>query len=446
MGSPIGLWERLASTLSSLNTFSALRHRNFRLFFIGQFFSLVGTWMQSTAQGWLVVLLAASQNPTGETAEAQASLYLSLIAIANSLPVLLGALYGGFIADRYSKRDIILWMQIVQAILALTLAALIYYRLITIGGIILFSLLEGITLLFHLPARQAFAIEIVGKHDLPNAIALNSSLFNSARTFGPALAGLLLSALSGIHQQSAIALCFLLNGLSYLAIIVGLYRMEGDFAPKASNRLSVGAATGEVFAYLRQHDGARLLVSLVATFSLCTAPYFVLLPTLARFALQTDAKQFGWVMSAQGAGALVGALLMATFSSYPRKGRILMLSAITFPFLIVALAFTTNFMTACLLIFGAGFGFICFLSTANTVLQSTVPDELRGRVMGLYSVLLMGLTPLGSLWSGVVARLYGAPAPIAAGSLLLGVTAIVVFLRFPRFRSIEQTLPSDLSQ
>ncbi|GAB4469923.1 MAG: hypothetical protein OHK0029_42640 [Armatimonadaceae bacterium] len=236
----------------------------------------------------------------------------------------------------------------------------------------------GVALIFDLPARQAFVVEMVGKEDLPNAIALNSSLFNSARTFGPAIAGVLLAAFSGVSQQTALALCFLINGISYAAVIVGLRAMEGNFAPKDTEKTSPLTAVQEVFAYLKQHHGARLLVFLVAAFSLCVAPYFVLLPSLAKFSLNTDARQFGLLMSAQGAGSLVGALTIATFSGVQFKGRILMFSAVTFPFLLFALAFTKNFLLACALIVGAGFGFICFLATANAILQTTVPDELRG--------------------------------------------------------------------
>jgi MFS family permease len=429
-------------------TFAALRHQNFRLFFIGQLISLIGTWMQNTAQGWLVVLLASpgaalGQKTAGE-AEALASLYLGLISIANSLPILFGSLYGGVIADRYSKRTIMVLTQAAQGILAVGLAALVAYGHVQVWHIVLFALLLGVTNVFDVPARQAFVVEMVGKEDLPNAIGLNSATFNAARAFGPAVAGILLAALHGKSEEQALAQCFLLNGLSYIAVIVGLLLMRGDFSPKGTSPGSPLEATREVFAYLRERRPTLVLIVMVASFSIFATPYFILMPSLARFTLETDARQFGWLMSCQGLGAMAGALMVATLSDYPRKGRLLSAAALSFPALLLALTICRNLTLACMLMVLLGFTLISFLANANSLMQTSTPDHLRGRVMGLYAVMMMGLAPIGSLWAGAVAKLAGAPTAIAVGAVVMLLGAGFVIIRYPHFRRTGQTLPETL--
>ncbi len=445
-------------------TFTALRHRDFRLFFAGQFVSLVGSWMQNTAQGWLVVLLAtpgalslaqASGGGVGADAEARAAWYLSLIATANSLPVLLGSLYGGLIADRYSKRRIVIWAQIAQGILALLLGLLVLRGNIQVWHVVGFALLFGVTNVFDIPARQAFVIEMVGKRDLSNAVALNSSLFNGARAFGPAFAGLLLGALSGRGPVEALGLCFLFNAVSFGAVIWGLFRMQTDSppAPVTDTRPSVLSATRETFAYLNENYPLRLVIIWVAVFSLFSAAYWILLPSLARFTLGADARRFGFLMSCQGVGALIGALTVATLSESPRKGPLFIVASLTFPVLLIALSQVGRvhvlgpnhaYIAACVLVALTGYAMICFLATANGLVQSTTPDHLRGRIMGLYSLLLMGLTPLGSLWSGIIANRGGTPAAIAVGGVAIGLFALFVVVRYPAMRGMKHTLPASL--
>jgi MFS family permease len=426
-------------------TFAALRHRNFRLFFAGHLISTIGTWIQNTAQGWLVVLLAsASGAMTGAAAEAQASLYLGVIATANALPVLFGSLYGGVVADRYSKRNILLLTQAAQAVLAFGMAALLLLGPVPIAYVVAFALLLGIVSLFDIPARQAFVVEMVGKEDLPNAIGLSSAIFNAARAVGPAIAGMLLAALHGKSEIQAIAECFLLNGLSYLAVLLGLFLMRGDFQPKNSHSGTPLEATREVFAYLRGHGPALVLVVMVAVFSIFAAPYFILLPSLAKFTLNTDARQFGWLMSCQGIGALTGALTVATLSEYNRKGRLLIGAALAFPTLLLVLTLSRNIWLSCGLMALLGLTVITFLTTANGLLQTSTPDQLRGRVMGLYAVLLMGMTPIGSLWAGAVAKVAGAPTAIAVGASVMLFGAVFVVTRFPHLRRTGRTLPETL--
>ena len=447
--SPPLIWGRFALP----RTFTALRHRNFRLFYAGQLISLIGSWMQKTAEGWLVVLLAtpgatlaqAASGKTGDPkAEALANWYLALIAIANSLPILLGSLYGGVLADRYSKRTIIIWSQATQMVLMFGLSALIYFGHIQIWHVVLLALCVGITNIFDIPARQAFVVEMVGKPDLANAIALNSSIFNAARAFGPAAAGLLIAVLAGSSQQAALAECFFINAVSYLAVLVGLISMRGDFEPKGTSRESPLGQIKEVIAYLNEKRPMLLLVGLVAAFSIFVAPYFVLLPSLARFTLHTNAGAFGLLLSCQGGGALAAALLIATLSEYPRKGRILVASSLVYPVLLLLLALNRNYAVACVLLGLGGFATICFLATANALLQTSAPDNLRGRIMGVYSLILMGLTPVGSLWGGAVASRIGAPATIGIGACGLGLVSLFCALRYPRLGRAKQILPERL--
>ncbi len=437
-------------------TFAALRHRNFRLFYIGQLISLIGSWMQNTAQGWLVVLLAlppgaSLTQATGgaqanSPAEAQANLYLGMIAIAGSLPILFGSLYGGVIADRYSKRAIIVWAQSAQMLIALAMAGLIALGHIEIWHVIALAALIGVSNVFDIPARQSFVVEMVGRDDLPNAIALNSSIFNAARAFGPALAGLLIAAFRGRGEITSLAWCFGLNGVSYIAVLIGLFLMRGDFAPKNAGgpQATPLESVREVWAYLLDKRPALLLIVLVAAFSIFNAPYFVLLPSLARFTLHADAGRFGFLASCQGIGALAAALLIATLSEYNRKGLVLTAASLTFPVLLFLLSQTHTFWLGCVLVTGIGFAIIAFLATANTLLQTSVPDALRGRIMGVYSLILMGLAPIGSLWTGLVAKPFGAPVAIEVGAIAIGLVAVWVAIRYPCFRTAAQTLPATL--
>jgi predicted MFS family arabinose efflux permease len=231
---------------------------------------------------------------------------------------------------------------------------------------------------------------------------------------GPALAGVLIAALSAVASPLVgLAQCFFWNGVSYLFVLAGLLLMRGDFSPKASNAPGTPlSALREVKVFLWEKRPALLLVCLVAVFSLFNAPYFVLLPSLAKFTLGVDAGRFGLLMSAQGVGALIAALGVATLSGYQKKGRVLMGASLALPLLTLGLTITRSFPLACLLVLLIGFAIICFLATANALLQTSTPDALRGRVMSLYSLILVGLTPVGSLWSGAVAKEWGAPVAV----------------------------------
>lgn len=398
--------------------FAALRHRNFRLFWFGQLLSLTGTWMQSTAQGWLVLELTDSE------------LWLGLVTAAGSLPVLLFTLYAGVIADRHDKRRIILAAQAAALALALAMAVLTDRGWITVQWILLLVLLLGTANAFEVPTRQSFFVELVGKQDLTNAIALNSAAFNLTRILGPAVAGFLIGSVG-------IAAAFYLNAVSYLAVIAGLLLIRLPRVRRPPRTESVRANLREGFAWLRAHRLARTLVGLIAAFSILAFPYAMLLPVFARDVLRVGAPGLGALLSATGAGALAGGLALAAIGGRVRRGPLLMGASLAFALLVAGFALSRSFALSLALLAAAGFAMILNNATTNALLQSLVPDELRGRVMGVYVFMFLGMTPLGSLQAGALARWLGAPAALALGALALLLVLLVAWWRVPELRDVE---------
>lgn len=395
---------------------SALRHRNFRLFYFGQILSLVGTWMQTTAQGWLVLELTDSE------------FLLGLVTAAGSLPVLFFTLYAGVVADRMDKRGIILTAQVGSMLVALAMAVLTHSGTITVGWILLLVTLLGVANAFEIPTRQSFFVELVGKDDLTNAIALNSSAFNLSRIVGPALAGLLIGAVG-------IAACFYLNAVSYLAVIAGLLAIRRPPYRRPPRTASTLENLREGFEYLWRDRLARTLVIVIAATSILALPYAMLLPVFARDVLQVGARGLGWMFSAAGTGALAGGITLASAAGRVRRGPLLLASSIGFSVLLGAFTFSRSFPLSLVLLAGSGFCLINFTATVNAMLQTVVPDALRGRVMGVYVFMFLGMSPLGSLQAGALARWIGAPAALATGTALLLLVIGVVWSRVPELRT-----------
>jgi MFS family permease len=388
-------------------TFAALAHRDFRLFYCGQILSLVGTWMQTTAQGWLVLELTNSE------------FLLGVVTAMGSLPVLIFSLYAGVIADRRDKRSIILFAQSAALALALVLAILTHTELISIQSILILVFLLGVANAFEVPTRQSWFVELVGKQDLTNAIALNSSAFNLTRIVGPALAGVLIGTVG-------IAACFYLNALSYLAVVIVLAMIPPSTAVVAPRAGTVRENLGEGFAFIWHHRLARTLVMLVAATSILAYPYAMLLPVFARDVLHAGATGLGWLLSATGAGALAGGIALASVASRVRRGVVLMGSAVMFCLFLLAFTFSRSLPLSLVLLGFAGFSMIPFSATVNATLQSLIPDGLRGRVMSVYVFMFLGMTPIGALQAGAMARWLGAPAALAIGTVaLLGVLGVV---------------------
>lgn len=374
----------------------ALQHRNYRLFFGGQLISLIGTWMQSVAQGWLVLRLTGSP------------FLLGVVAVANSLPVLLFSLLAGTLADRLPKRSILIITQSVAMVLALVMAILTLTEVVQVWHIIMLASLLGMVNAFDAPARQAFTIEMVGREDLLNAIALNSSIFNSARTIGPAMAGLVVALIGE-------APAFFVNSASFIAVIIGLLLMRlPPFTPPPARRQSEQLREG--LSYIVHEPIVRTLLLVSGSVSFFGFVYFPLMPVFARDILHTDASGLGWLSAANGAGAMVAALLLAQFSEQVPRGKLMLTAGLLFPVFLIGFTMMRSLVPAMLLIALVGWAGVTSLALTNTLIQSIVPDALRARVMSVFTMLLLGLGPLGTLGAGGVAQLIGNVPLAVAGS------------------------------
>lgn len=395
----------------------ALRHRNYRLFFTGQLVSLTGTWMQSVAQGWLVLRLTDSP------------LMLGLVAACNSLPVLLFSLPAGAIIDRVSKHTLLLVAQLVAMTLALILALLTLTGMVQVWHVLLLATLLGLVNAFDATARQSFTVEMVGHDDLLNAIALNSSIFNGARTVGPAVAGLVVAT---IGEGPA----FLLNGLSFLAVIAGLLmmRLPPFRAPSGARR---SGQLREGLRYIATEPTVRALLSLAAVISLFGFVYIPLLPVFARDVLGAGASGLGWLSASSGIGALTAALLLAQFGDRIPRGRMLTVGLLLYPVFMVGFTQMRSLPLAMLLLALAGWAGVTTMALTNTLIQSVVPDELRGRVMSVFTLLLMGLSPLGGMAAGAVAEAVGnVPLVVAVCAALSWALSLVGVVRSPQVRRL----------
>jgi MFS family permease len=392
--------------------FAALRHRNFRIFYWGQLLSLTGAWMQSTAQGWLVLVLTDS------------ALLLGIVTAASSAPVLLFTLYAGVMADRHDKRRIIVAAQCVAVVLSLTLAVLTHAGLITYGILLGIVFLLGTANAFEIPTRQSFFIDLVGKEDLGNAIALNSAAFNATRIVGPAVAGVLIGTVG-------IAASFYVNAVSYLAVIVALLMMRLPRFTPPERTASTLDNLREGLAFIRADRLVRTLVWLVAAMSVSVFPFVMLLPVFARDILEVGPTGLGWMLSASGAGALAGGMALAGWGGRVRRGKLILGGCSALALSVAAFALSRSLPLSLVLLACAGFTMILNSASLNALLQSLVPNRLRGRVMSVYVFMFLGMTPLGSLQAGAVARFLGAPAGLVLGSAaLLGVVAFIA-LRIP---------------
>jgi MFS family permease len=385
--------------ISSLRSvFAALRHRNFRLFITGQFVSLCGTWMQTIAQGWLVLQLTNSAFAVG------------LVTALGSLPILLFTLQGGVLADRVNKRRLVLLLQSFMLTEALIYAILTVTHLISVHWIMGLALFSGLLSAFEVPTRQALIAEIVERPNLMNAIALNSSAFNLARVIGPAIAG-------GLIATVGLAACFFVNAASYMAVIASLLLMRGvESRPPAL--ISMVAALREGVAYVFGHRWPRALIIIVATFSIFGFSFLPLMPVFARDIIHVDASGYGAMVAAIGVGAAAAAFFLAGFGDRVRQSRLVLGSSMLFGLSLVAASLAPEFWSALGLFTVTG----CIMAlsgiAANTMLQTQAPDELRGRVMGFYSFMVLGMAPFGSLQAGWLAEHYGVRTAFALGGFV----------------------------
>lgn len=397
--------------------FRALRHRDFRLLWIGQVVSLTGGWMQTVAQGWLVLRLTDS------------AFYLGLVGFFAFLPVLLFALPAGVAADRLPRRVTLFWTQAGSMLLGLTLAALTFFEVIRVWHVAVLAFALGTLGALAIPIRQSLLQDLVGRDDLPNAIALNSLSFNGARLLGPLLAAPLLPALGE-------APLFLINGVSFVAVLIAIVMMRAPHSPPASRQ----SWTAEVAAGIRFAAGApqvRSILLLVVVTSVCGSSYSVLLPVFARDILGVGASGLGYLMGAAGIGATAGALLLAARAGRLRAGRTVAIAMLALGLGLVGFAVARSFAAALVFQFVVGMSMLVQMATSNTALQLLAPPELRGRIISLYMLAFLGTAPLGSLVVGALAAGVGAPATVAGGGAACLVAAAWFATRIPGLRGAE---------
>jgi len=395
------------------HTFRALRHRNYRLFFWGQLVSLVGTWMQQTAMSWFVYQITNSK------------LLLGVVAAMGSAPMMLSSVWGGSLADRYPKRSILVATQAAQMICAFVLAAGVWAGFATPLFIIVIAALNGVAMGFDMPARQAFTVEMTSREDLLNAISLNSSIVNGARVVGPSVAGLLIGWVG-------VAMCFFLNGVTFIAVIAGFLMMRLPPFQRPAHAVSVGEHAWNGIVYTMKHQRVRTILLLFLAVGVFGWSYAVLMPAFARDVLNRGANGYGILMSASGTGAFIGALVVATYGHLITPRKLALGGVWVFSIALFALSLSRNFYVALACLLVAGFGMLLFFSTSNTVLQTIVPDEMRGRVMGVWSLVFGAMIPLGSLEVGAVAHFVGTPFALAFGAIICAISALVTLLAIRR--------------
>ncbi len=390
--------------------FRALQHRNFQLFIGGQLVSLIGTWMQTTAQLWLVYKLTNS------------AALLGLYGFANQIPILLLASVGGYVGDRYNRLYGVIATQTVSMILAFVLAALQLRHMLTEWEIILIAFLVGIVNAFDVPIRQSLFVQMVGKEDLPNAIALNSSIFNGARVVGPAVAGF---AIAWVGE----GWCFFLNGVSFLAVIGALLAMRVSRAKPHPSKESPWQSFIQGFRFAMADVPVRSALLLLSVLSLFGLQYSVFLPIFADGILHGGARGMGFLMSSAGVGAVIGALYFAGRTNYTGLARWIAATSMVCAIGLVIFSQSRFFPLSAAVIFLVGFAATVQMAATNTIVQSRVPDELRGRVMAVYATMFMGVQPVGSLIAGGIAKHIGAPYTLTIFGLLVLIASLFFFAR-----------------
>ncbi len=410
-------FESFRRQLSLRNTFSSLRHRNYRLWFGGQMVSLFGTWMQITAQGFLVYELTRS------------SAYLGFVGFAAGLPSWFFMPYGGVVADRIRRRDLLLVTQTSMMVLALLLAGLTFLGAVRPWHILVLAFLLGVANAFDAPARHSFIPEMVGRDDLTNAIALNSTIFNSATAVGPAVAGI-------VYALVGPGWCFMVNAISFGAVIAALLFMRLERLYRAAPLTTPLQDLKEGVRYVLRHRMIRSLIGLVIVTSLFGVSFIILIPAWAVKIMEGGAKMNGYLYSARGVGALVGALLIASLGRFDFRGKLLTLGSFVFPGMLLAFAWSRWLPLTLAILVGNGAAAILIFNLANALIQTLVKDELRGRVMGLYSLTFFGFLPIGALWIGTVAHHFGETAAVVVnGGLLLLFCGLIAAL-VPELRRV----------
>lgn len=404
------------NSLTIKNAFRALKHRNYRLFFIGQGLSLIGTWMQNIALAWLVYRLTNNV------------FLLGLVGFSSQIMIFLFSSFAGVIADRFNRHRVIVITQTLALLQALVLTVLVYANLIKVWEIMLLSVFLGFVMSFDAPMRQSFVVEMIdNKQDLGNAIALNSSLFNGARLVGPAIAGVAIASLGE-------GFCFLLNAVSYLAVIVSLLMMKLKPVLRPKKETKVLHELKEGFAYAYRFPPIRYVILLLGSISLIGMPYAVLMPVFARDILHGGPQTLGLLVGMSGIGALCGAAYLATRKNVLGLTRLIPAAASIFSLALIAFSFSRLLWFSLATVTVLGFGMMLHMASSNTLLQTVVDEDKRGRVMSLYTMAFLGLTPFGSLFAGSLASRLGVQWTLAICGLICLIFTGVFVLLLPEIR------------
>jgi len=399
-------------------TFAALKHRNYRLWFWGQMTSLFGTWMQTTAQGFLVYELTRS------------SAFLGYVGFASGIPSLLFTMYGGVVADRMSRRKLLIITQSVMMMLALILAMLAFLGVVQPWHILVLAFGLGLANAFDAPARLAFISEMVDREDLTNAVALNATMFNSAIVVGPAVAGI-------IYAAYGPGWCFTINALSFIAVIAALLAMRLEPNVQSTQKTSTLLALKEGICYVRHQPIIRTLIGLIASVCMFGMALGTLLPAWSVKVLHGNAATNGMLFSARGVGSLIGALAIASLGRASIRGKLITSGSMFFPFFISIFALVHVLPASLFLMACIGFASIFVLNLSNAMIQSLTPDNLRGRVMGVYSTVFMGSIPLGAIFLGTLAEYAGESEAAIASAAAAFIVASLVWLLVPKIRTLE---------
>jgi MFS family permease len=378
-------------------TFASLKHNNFKLFFMGQSVSLIGTWLQQTALSWLIYDMTNSK------------FLLGLIAALGTLPVLFLSLVGGVIADRFPRRTTLIITQASTMVLTFVLTLLIAFNVIQIWHIVVIAALNGIVFSIDMPVRQSYMIDMAGRKDLMNAIALNSSIFNLARVIGPALAGIIMAKFGTVW-------CFFLNGLSFLAVLCALFKQKILPAEIKVKKESISEYTISGFRYVKENKEILNLIILLVVIGIFGWSYSILFPAIAKDIFHISEKGYAVLVSANGVGALLGALFVAYFGNSPHRHKFVNWGVYFSCIMILLLAFCKLYWLGLIFISLAGFGLVVYSSTTNTIIQSSVDDSIRGRVMGIWSLVFGGTIPFGNLFAGTFAQYLGIFATLVVSS------------------------------
>ena len=405
----------IKNRFSLRRTFSSLQHPNYRLWFFGQIISLFGTWMQATAQGFLVFELTHSPA------------YLGYVGFAAGIPVWLFMFYGGVVADRFPRRDVIIYAQSLMMILAFILAILTFTHVVHAWHIIVLAFFLGLANAFDAPARQAFLLELVDRRTLVNAIALNSTMFNAARALGPAAAGI-------VYALFGAAWCFVLNGLSFIGVIVALAKMELKPLPKQIQKQSVFSELKKGLQYSMSQPMIMNLMFLISTINLFGISFVTLIPAWAVSILHGNAATNGIMQSARGFGALLTALFIASLGSSKYIYKLLTIGILSLPVFLLLFALTYWLPLSLLMLVGNGIALILIFNLSNAIIQNIVPDSFRGRVMSIYAFTSFGFLPLGSLIVGFLAERFNEPIAVIICSFITLFFSVLILMRIRKIK------------